>query len=84
MYELLTFGIPTIPIDAAGEAGLERYHLRLEESKAQELDIAYYHSVDARIYCPPPLDVLRGRGKPFQEHSGNMRLAEPLEKHLDV
>ena len=63
---------------------MESYHQRLEASKARELDLEYYESVDTRIYCPSPLDVLRGRGKPFQEHSGNVRLAKLIETHLDV
>jgi hypothetical protein len=83
-YALLTFGIPTkeFPIDMGGEPRLEKYHQRLKEREAQELDFEDWF--DTRIYCPSPLDVLCGRGKPFQQHAGNVCLAELIEKHQDV
>jgi hypothetical protein len=64
---------------------LECYKQRLEERQAQELERETHQRLDdTRIYCPSPLDVLCGRGKPFQEHSGNVRLAELFEKHQDL
>lgn len=87
-YALLTFGIPTkdFPIGMGGGEFrfLENYHRRLEEREARELYFEDEDLLDTDIYCPSPLDVLCGRGKPFQEHAGNVCLAELIEKHQDV
>jgi hypothetical protein len=85
-YSLMTFGIPTkgFPIHNGGEPRLEEYHQQLEKRRAQESGFKDEERLDSRIYCPSPLDVLCGRGKPFQEHAGNVCLAELIEKHQDV
>jgi hypothetical protein len=87
-YALLTFGIPIkdFPIHMGGDGPkvLEKYHKRLKEREARELYFEDEHLLDTHIYCPSPLDVLCGRGKPFQEHAGNVCLADLIDKHQDV
>ncbi|KAG7368545.1 hypothetical protein IV203_031288 [Nitzschia inconspicua] len=85
IYALLTFGIPTksIPISNSGELLVEKHgeFLAMRLKQETQISIADFNgdsisndrSPPVRIVVPKNADVLLGRGRPFQEHPGNMR-----------
>ena len=80
-YNLLTFGIQdgALPVTAEGEAKLKLHRkwiqLRRQDEKGPD-DIE-------RIVLPGSGDVLFGRGKPIQEHPGNLRYHYILDMYQD-
>jgi hypothetical protein len=80
-YNLLTFGIQNgaLPVTAEGEAKIKLHkkwiQLRREEEKGPT-DIE-------RIVLPGSVDALFGRGKPIQEHPGNLRYHYILDMYQD-
>jgi hypothetical protein len=77
----MTFGIPSslLPLDEEGEPNLSRHWNYLEERKATEEESK--RKAAHEIGAPTSIDVVLGRGKPFQEYPGNLRLQEIIEKH---
>jgi hypothetical protein len=79
----LTFGIQdgALPVTAEGEAKIKLHkkwiQLRRQEEKGpNDIDIE-------RIVLPGSVDVLFGRGKPIQEHPGNLRYHYILDMYQD-
>lgn len=78
-FILQTFGLPVskLPVTEEGEPKNRAHRAcvkcwqRLEENAV----------IDARIFVPNRLDVLLGRGKPIQEHFGNLRFHSLLDNH---
>mmetsp|Transcript_15693 Transcript_15693/g.43350 ORF Transcript_15693/g.43350 Transcript_15693/m.43350 type:complete len:155 (-) Transcript_15693:920-1384(-) len=89
MYELGSFGIPLqlLPFDGEGQPifdVLER-HTQNIQAVAQEKWQAYMaDKPEGLIHSPREIDVVLGRGWPYQSFSGNVKLMEFLtkEKHL--
>jgi hypothetical protein len=77
----MTFGICSLllPLDEEGEPDLSRHLNYLEERKTTEEESK--RKVSDGIGPPTSIDVVLGRGKPFQEYPGNLRLQEIIEKH---
>jgi hypothetical protein len=76
----MTFGIPIddFPISSSGELKIDRHKeflemLRRRESKHISMMVAGEERKPI-INIPSRSDVLFGRGKPFQQHPGNLRL----------
>jgi hypothetical protein len=71
-YKLLTFGIPdqVLPLTAEGEPKI-KYHRQWLKCRRQQEDSS--SSSDTIIVVPCHFDILSGRGKPIQEHFGNVR-----------
>lgn len=71
LYKLLTFGIPNqdLPVTAEGEPKVKSHRQWLKNRRSQE----DAHSSSEVIVVPGRLDILLGRGKPIQEHFGNLR-----------
>jgi hypothetical protein len=88
-YSLLSFGIPTsaaFPIQIDGSQTLEFHWNWLEQQRQQERRAAHELSQqeqlpNAAILAPRETDVLCGRGKPYQEHSGNQLLGDIVLEH---
>jgi hypothetical protein len=84
----MTFGIPPDAICVTLDGELKRKnHLEwIKMRKHQELNDNSYNSSSssARIMIPSRGDVLFGRGKPFREHIGNLRLFNLLDENLDI
>lgn len=81
-YELMTFGIPTkvLPITAEGEIELE-YHKRwLERRRILEATIG---DNECHTNVPNHSDVLYGKDKSVQEHSGNIRYLNLISEYWD-
>jgi hypothetical protein len=90
-YTLLTFGIQSwmIPLDDSNDHQLQleeftkhmqdRKRLEAEaEAAAKALELA-----NSTIPYPSRLDVLHGRGKPYQEYSGNACLNTLVTEHIE-
>jgi hypothetical protein len=79
-FALMTYGIPTdaIPITVDGELKGKNHLEWVNMRRKQEDD----KSGRPRIVVPSHSDILFGRGKPFREHIGNLRLSNLLDDHL--
>lgn len=80
-YELMTFGIPIDSIPLSTEGKLKRKaHLDFIKMRLQQESRIV---AAARIVIPTHKDVLFGRGKPFREFRGNVRLYEMIDAKLE-
>jgi hypothetical protein len=85
-YALKSFGIPVdiLPMDSDGKSlDTTEFKKFLEqqkeaESRQRDLDLTL-----ARINFPLARDVLLGRGRPFQDFPGNLRLASIIDLHRE-
>mmetsp|Transcript_47985 Transcript_47985/g.138181 ORF Transcript_47985/g.138181 Transcript_47985/m.138181 type:complete len:542 (-) Transcript_47985:51-1676(-) len=84
LYQLSTYGIPvsSLPIADDGESK-SKYHrqwvkLRAEEERQRNFGRLVGASL---VVIPGRLDVLLGRGKPIQEHIGNLRYLALLDTY---
>lgn len=80
VYDLMTFGIPAdvLPVSPSGEMRLEGHHdycRRLRKVAEGGFDNLH------RIVVPGTYDVLLGRGRPLQKHSGNLRYHHIIESY---
>jgi hypothetical protein len=94
-YQLMTFGIPTqlLPINNAGDYNLEHVHLfwksRSALERSQLVTPTTHSSISNCIdqsyvtVVPGPLDVLLGRDKVAQNHTGNIRYLHLIESYMD-
>lgn len=73
----MTFGIPdqVLPLTAEGEPKT-KYHRQWLKSRRHQEDSS---SSDTIIVVPCRFDILSGRGKPIQEHFGNLRFHALLD-----
>jgi hypothetical protein len=80
VYALTTYGIPSesFPVTAAGELKRKKHLDWFKMRKKQEDD----NSGRPRIVVPSHSDVFFGRGKPFREHIGNLKLYNLLDANL--
>ena len=80
-YMLMTFGIPcrVLPVTPTGELKLESHLEWLEKRREME---SKHDSVE-RILVPGPYDVLVGRGRFIQDHSGNLRYRNYIEDYME-
>jgi hypothetical protein len=80
-YNLSTFGIQNgaLPVTAEGEAKI-KLHKKWIQLRRQDEKIP--NDIE-RIVLPGSVDVLFGRGKPIQEHPGNLRYHYILDNYQD-
>jgi hypothetical protein len=82
-YALMTFGIPikNFPVTTSGLQKFEHTLWCIEEERRQQ-DFNRRAALQGKpIFAPTSKDVLCGRGKPFQEHTGNIDLAATIEDY---
>eukprot|EP00339_Tiarina_fusa_P026309 CAMPEP_0117083640 /NCGR_PEP_ID=MMETSP0472-20121206/58883_1 /TAXON_ID=693140 ORGANISM="Tiarina fusus, Strain LIS" /NCGR_SAMPLE_ID=MMETSP0472 /ASSEMBLY_ACC=CAM_ASM_000603 /LENGTH=579 /DNA_ID=CAMNT_0004812337 /DNA_START=121 /DNA_END=1861 /DNA_ORIENTATION=+ len=84
LYKLQTFGLPTeaLPVTADGEPKNKSHRQWLKTRSKQESDPQFRS--DLFIVVPNRLDVLFGRGKPIQEHFGNIRYHSLLDYYQNA
>jgi hypothetical protein len=86
-YKLTTFGIPDkcLPVTDDGEPKIKSHRAWVKSRKQQEdrgrLGVA---PNDRIVVVPGRVDVLLGRGKPIQEHFGNLRYHILLDHYQDA
>ena len=82
-FSLMPFGIPNqiLPIDESGNMKDGLMEAFVDERKT--LEAARAKAIGERIDFPSPDDVLMGRGRPYQEYSGNAFLATILNARRD-
>ena len=86
-YALMTFGIPMqcSPIMADGTLKPNIYEEYLKERKEKEekykIEQEEQEKKMGHVLYPLSNDVLLGRGRPYQEYVGNLRLAKLVEQH---
>ena len=83
MYSLMTYGIShnLFPVSAEGEIK-RKNHLDLLQMRGIIEDYAKSGTEISMIEFPRNTDVLLGKGKPIQEHLGNMRLHLLVDQQL--
>lgn len=86
-YALMTFGIPpdALSISEEGELKRKNHTESLKVRTIQERDAdgkVPLSSQPLRIVVPTSADILFGRGKPFREHMGNIKLFNLLDDNL--
>ena len=79
----MTFGIPVddFPISSEGEIRTTG-HLKWMQRQKQKEDILHFTGSFDKIGLPGRYDILVGRGKPFQSHSGNICMLQLIEQHM--
>ena len=77
-YKLMSFGIDVkdFPISMNGEYKLANHMKWVERRKKKEKFLRTNCLPDGAVDLPSKLDVLLGRGSPFNAHPGNKRLHE--------
>jgi hypothetical protein len=86
-YALMTFGISqhVLPVDSLGNMRNKDFVYHIQQCKlklimeAQETEMSTTHH--GQIDVPTSRDVVLGRGKPYQDHPGNTRLAGVIDVH---
>jgi hypothetical protein len=79
----MTFGVPvdTFPITSRGELKTGNHHKWIAKRQVKESHVLLGKIFD-RIDFPAVNDVLVGKGKPFQQHPGNIHLRSSVDHHL--
>ena len=79
----MTFGIPVeaCPLTLEGELKTAN-HLKWIKKRQVRDNAIRQTGVFNKIDMPGVNDVLVGRGKPFQQHPGNVRLRQLVELHV--
>jgi hypothetical protein len=85
----MTFGIPvrSLPVDTDGVMYLTNLRKWVEERKRLEAERAAEERDNMssdRIEYPTSVDVLLGKGQPFQTFLGNLRLADQVHQYSNV
>ena len=77
----MAFGIDTaiFPMDEDGNILKDRMTTYIEKRKKEEAKAKEKEAIEKEIYVPTCHDVLLGRGKPFQNHSGNLQMVKLIE-----
>jgi hypothetical protein len=85
-YDLMTFGIQykILPVDAQGEMIRTKVSNFVEERKQIEERRLQATSKTQGVVNPTSDDVLLGRGRPFQEWVGNLRLGKEIDQHRNI
>jgi len=83
MYSLMTYGIPhdSIPISDSGEIK-RKTHLEMLRLRETLEDYAKTGSTVEMVEIPQKADFLLGKGRPFQEHQGNLRVHSIVDEEL--
>lgn len=81
----MTFGIPveSMPLAYDGAVKVDGHRKWIAKRKAKDLKLkeAGWNISFEGIDIPRPNDVLLGRGKPFRDHLGNMRLRTVVDQY---
>ena len=81
-YELMTFGIPIsiFPVDITGEMRKNFAEEFIAKCRAREQALREKETKANQIDAATDRDILLGRGRPSQNHAGNVQLAKLIEE----
>ena len=81
-YELMTFGIPisSFPVDIMGEMRDYFAEEFIDKCRAREQAVKEKETTTNQIAAATDSDILLGRGRPSQNHAGNVQLAKLIEE----
>lgn len=89
MYSLLSFGIPTDTIPVSGSDGTtiktKDLHKWIARRKNKETFVTYHGGDDSlfdKIDLPTRHDVLLAKGRPYQNHPGNIEYLQLIDESL--
>lgn len=71
------------PVDDSGITTISNHHKWLGRRKKKEEFLLSNAPIDGAVDLPSRIDVLLGRGTPFNHHHGNRHLHEVVESHYD-
>jgi hypothetical protein len=82
----MSFGIHIykMPVDHDGKLLLGDYQKVMEQRYIIEAQAALQDLNTGRIEIPTSVDVVLGRGRPYQEYPGNRRLADIIDEYRTV
>lgn len=80
-YALVGYGICSddLPMNSTGELDVETFKKKVQERREIESKIKERAQSSTLIEHPTSLDVLLGRGRPYQDFPGNVRLNQVVE-----
>ena len=80
-YALLNYGIPaqSLPFDDSGRLIDDDFKVQVAKRREWEEQIKQQQDSSGVIEYPTRFDVLLGRGKPYQDFPGNVRLNQIVE-----
>lgn len=80
-YALMSYGIPAdfLPLDAEGYLVDDDFKREVEQRRAEEEVVKHRLAASSIIQCPTQFDVLLGRGRPYQDFPGNIRLHQMID-----
>lgn len=81
-YELMSYGIPitNVNLDHDGNLDTENILRRIEDRRIKEFAMKELAAASNVVEVATDNDVLLGRGKPYQVHPGNLKLAKLIEE----
>jgi hypothetical protein len=85
----MSFGIQMneLPVDLGGKLLLGDFQKEMEQRgivEAKRAAALQDLNITGRIEIPTCVDVVLGRGRPYQEYPGNIRLADIIDEHRTV
>jgi hypothetical protein len=84
-YALLTFGLPisTLPFTTESELKLGNHKSWVQRRIVKDQELERAEGSFSGIELPGRNDVLLGKGRPIQEHPGNLRLHDLVRLYMD-
>lgn len=82
-FYLMTFGIPKVDLLVDEEGNVKVEFAQRYFEKRRQIEAVYKKASSERIDYPTSRDILLGRGKPYQEFSGNVLLAIAIDARRD-
>ena len=88
MYSLQSYGIPTdvIPVSASGGIKNKEFHKWITRRQNKE-SFVIQHGISSpfeKIDLPNPNDVLLAKGRPYQNHPGNIEYLQLIRESLSA
>ena len=82
-YALVSYGIAanSLPLDSDGHLIDDEFQKQARQRRQSEARRKEQIAKSDTIICPTNLDVLMGRGKPYQDYPGNVRFHQIIELH---
>jgi hypothetical protein len=84
-YKLATFGISSemLPLTHAGTFDTQEFYQYVDERRRIEAGSSVRRSA-GQIGFPSQFDVLLGRGRPYHEFTGNLRLSSVIDRYREA